>query len=648
MRAIALILAATLVWVWGETARAQTNVLPFEDPAAYGGPLEPEEEDAFDPAVYAEEDETAIDAAPVAAEPRVALIVGVSNYANASPLANPANDARAIADTLRELGFDVLLELDPSLRDLQEAVIGLKLSMMAAGPDAIGLFYFAGHGIQHNGVNYLVPADASLADAEYLDVESVSANWVLGVMEAAGVAANFIVLDACRNDPFTRSWRSATRAHDTLGLAQMQPPRGSFLVFSTAPGAVAYDGEEGENSPFANALISQIRARGVLAETMFRRVVTDVERITSGLQSPWVQYSFSGDFYFGGPPSQEDAPTGLVSVNALEAMYWSEVNESGDASLLQQYLDWFPEGAFADDARAQLAALTESAEPVAASAPLVVTAAELSASPSDYEGPCPTSVGFSGVIRTEGGAEAEAGIVSYAFLNNDGETTPVQSTSLSADGTAEVSHSWTVGEGDDRSSGWMMLEVREPDFLRSTRASFTVTCERPETRSASDAGAAPDDAARAPIEVPRRMVWRARRNPEFLAQVERDDPALAAEIRRLIAEADAAAVAVGAPLQVAPAEDAIFAVTPRNTAFEWEPVEGARAYRIEIDCYGCCAPNAWCADVGGQTFVQGRIRSTQFNHVFVGAQPGRWRVQAILRGGAETPMSPWREFIHVD
>ena len=165
-------------------------------------------------------------------EPRVALVIGNSAYKD-SPLVNPVNDATDMAKALVDVGFRVTLKQNANTRDMRNAIRAFGNDLRRA---QVGLFYFAGHGIQVKGSNYLVPVGADIqneADAEDL---SIDAGYVLRTMEESQVKVSIVVLDACRNNPFARSFRSASR-----GLAQMTAATGSLVAFSTAPGSVAAD-----------------------------------------------------------------------------------------------------------------------------------------------------------------------------------------------------------------------------------------------------------------------------------------------------------------------------------------------------------------------------------------------------------------------
>jgi murein DD-endopeptidase MepM/ murein hydrolase activator NlpD len=224
--------------------------------------------------------------------PRVALVIGVSRYGTLGSLINPANDARALATALRRLRFDVDLIVDPDQRAMKQAITRLGERMSRSGSGTTGLFFFAGHGIQSRGINYLIPAGANIHREADLDLEAVAADTVLLPMQEAGVSTNIVILDACRNMPLTRSFRSGAQ-----GLAQMQAPNGTFIAYSTAPGAVAADGT-GANSPFATALLREMVVPGQTIEAVFRNVRRSVLRDTRGEQRPWDSSSLIDPFVF--------------------------------------------------------------------------------------------------------------------------------------------------------------------------------------------------------------------------------------------------------------------------------------------------------------------------------------------------------------
>jgi len=232
---------------------------------------------------------------PAATGPRFALIIGNSAYGpDIGGLLNPVNDARLMGQVLGRLGFQVEIVADADQKTMKRAIARFGEKLRIAGRGATGLFFYAGHGIQSRGINYLIPLGAMIQAEADLDIEAVAADSVLSQMEEAGTSTNIIILDACRNMPLTRRFRSASR-----GLARMDAPNGSFIAYSTAPGSVAADGE-GVNSPFVTALSGSIARPGIPLEVVFRDVRRNVLEVTQGLQTPWDSSSLISPFYFAG------------------------------------------------------------------------------------------------------------------------------------------------------------------------------------------------------------------------------------------------------------------------------------------------------------------------------------------------------------
>jgi formylglycine-generating enzyme required for sulfatase activity len=243
---------------------------------------------------------------PVAAEPRLALVIGNGNYGSSfSRLPNPPNDAKLISKALQDAGFEVMTVLDADQKQMKKAFSDFGQKLADKGADAVGLFYYAGHGVQVDGKNYLIPTKAEISNAKDVDMEAVDADWVLQQMEFAGNRMNIIILDACRNNPLPGDKRSAGK-----GLARMDAPKGSFLAYSTAPGATAVDGK-GSNSPYSRALAKAIETNTVPLEQLFRQVRVDVMNATGEEQVPWDSSSLTGEFYFkrpnGAAPAQQTA-----------------------------------------------------------------------------------------------------------------------------------------------------------------------------------------------------------------------------------------------------------------------------------------------------------------------------------------------------
>lgn len=228
---------------------------------------------------------------PIVKEKRLALIVGNAAYTYGGSLANPLNDANDMESSLKELGFDVIKHTNCDQSKLKRAIdeFGARLD----GYD-VALFFYAGHGIQVKGKNYLVPIDAQLRSENDVEYDCVDASRVLAKMENAGAKANLVILDACRDNPFERSWSRSTTGG---GLAFMNAPQGSIIAYATSPGTTASDGR-GSNGLYTSALLQHIKTPGISIETVFKRVRATVIEQSGGKQTPWESTSLTGDFYF--------------------------------------------------------------------------------------------------------------------------------------------------------------------------------------------------------------------------------------------------------------------------------------------------------------------------------------------------------------
>ncbi len=238
------------------------------------------------------------------AEQRIALVIGNSQYKD-SPLPNPVNDARAIAKALADSGFKVTKKENAGQKEMQLAMREFGDALKAGG---VGLFYYAGHGMQVKGRNFLIPVDAQIQREDEVAYNSVDAGQVLDKMEAANNRLNIVILDACRNNPFARSFRSGG-----AGLAQMDAPVGTLIAFATAPGSVASDGE-GVNGLYTQHLLNSMQKPGVKIEDVFKNVRASVRKDSGGKQIPWESTSLEGDFIFVPQP-----PAPSVAVSAAPA-----------------------------------------------------------------------------------------------------------------------------------------------------------------------------------------------------------------------------------------------------------------------------------------------------------------------------------------
>jgi hypothetical protein len=240
-----------------------------------------------------------------AAEPRTALVIGNGTYGQGA-LPNAINDASDVADVLRRAGFDMLVKVDADQRNMVDVIQGFGRKLKANG--GIGLFYFAGHGVQVDGANYIVPVGSGINSERDLRARAVYVGEVLDAMAAAKNGLNIVILDACRNNPFPAKTRSMEG-----GLARLDSNAGTFISFSTSPGAVALDGD-GRNSPYTKHLVAAIDAPDLTIEETFKRTLKGVYQETGGQQTPWISSSFFGDFIFH--PTRTTAPT-FVPPSAL-------------------------------------------------------------------------------------------------------------------------------------------------------------------------------------------------------------------------------------------------------------------------------------------------------------------------------------------
>ncbi len=329
-------------------------------------------------------------------EYRVALVIGNSAYQTA-PLKNPVNDAKDIASTLQELGFEVVLGLDLDKQQVQEKIDAF--SPLLARAD-VGFFYFAGHGFQYQGDNYLVPLAFDIRSESDIPRESISTQSILKKMDKAGNAINIVILDACRNNPFADVAQSRTRSMQisskflsdstvsdrsrgimrtsgiASGLSRLNGPSGSFIAYATAPGNVAADGN-GKNGLYTLHLLNFIDQPGLSIEQVFKKVRIAVIKDTKGRQVPWENSSLLGDFYFVPEDSAVSKSLGIdflgnnQAVDKLdeklkqeqkqrqlqlqaELKFWSSVENSQLPELYQAYLDKYPEGHFVEIATIKL------------------------------------------------------------------------------------------------------------------------------------------------------------------------------------------------------------------------------------------------------------------------------------------------------
>jgi len=221
-------------------------------------------------------------------ERRTALIIGNSNYEN-SPLRNPINDAKDIASLLKKYKFKIELLVDADKRQMINSIRKFGKDLRNGG---VGLFYYAGHGMQVNRENYIIPIKTNIEEEHEVPLESVNVNRILGYMDKAGNRLNLVILDACRDNPFSHSFRSSTR-----GLIQMDAPRGTLIAYATSPGKTAADGKT-RNGVYTKYLLEEITTPNLEVGQMFRKIRAKVRKETGGSQIPWESTSLEGSFYF--------------------------------------------------------------------------------------------------------------------------------------------------------------------------------------------------------------------------------------------------------------------------------------------------------------------------------------------------------------
>ncbi|WP_169307368.1 caspase family protein [Chitiniphilus eburneus] len=296
--------------------------------------------------IYAQDRGIAATVSLPATAQRQALVIGNSSY-RIGVLANPVNDARLLADALRRTGFAVTL-VENSDRPAMLAAIARFGDLLDKG--GTGLFYYAGHGLQVRGENWLIPVDADIRREEDVLNHGVNIQVLLDRMHAAGNPLNMVFLDACRNNPYTRTTRALG------GLARLDGGLGTLIAFSTAPGQISEDGDA--HSPFAQALAQQMQVPGLSIEETLKRVRGEVRRQTHGKQITWDSSSLEGSFYF----LPGALPAAISSEIDEDIRYWDSIRDTASRGEMQKYLQRYPQGRFAELAQLRLASRQVSAE----------------------------------------------------------------------------------------------------------------------------------------------------------------------------------------------------------------------------------------------------------------------------------------------
>jgi uncharacterized caspase-like protein len=309
------------------------------------------------------------------AENRVALVIGNSAYKHAPALANPKNDAEGMAASLKRLGFEVLAGTDldkPSMDKLLQAFAD-KLEKAD-----VALVFYAGHGLQVNGRNYLVPTDGKLDKESDLVFQATALDTIQGLMEQ-GQRTSIMILDACRDNPLARNLARSMGTRSSgigRGLGAAQAGVGTLIVYATQPGNVALDGDVGANSPFTAALLAHLETKGLEVRQVLTRVRQAVIEKTKGKQVPWDSSSLTGDFFFvasarEAPPAETKPPAATPPATSetprspsadSENLFWQSIKDSKNAADFRAYLERYPNGTFAALAKIRIAEIEKAAD----------------------------------------------------------------------------------------------------------------------------------------------------------------------------------------------------------------------------------------------------------------------------------------------
>jgi len=274
-------------------------------------------------------------------ENRVALVVGNSAYKSA-PLRNPTNDAKDMAAKLKGMGFTVIERSNLSVKQIGSTLREFRSKLT---PGSVALVFYAGHGVQIKGENYLPAVDADISGEEDVPTQSLAMRQIMDVLEEAKTRLNLVFLDACRNNPYARSFRSASD-----GLNRVNAPSGTLISFATRPGSVAADGT-GRNGLYTGALLEQMNNQSQPIEQVLKKVVSQVKSASKSQQEPWMEGSIEGEFCFG-ECGKQLAQSGVSDDRAL----WESVKDSRDIIELTAYLNKFPQGLFAEVAHNRISA----------------------------------------------------------------------------------------------------------------------------------------------------------------------------------------------------------------------------------------------------------------------------------------------------
>ena len=297
---------------------------------------------------------------PPPTDQRIALVIGNSNYQTAPRLANPGNDAQSMSQLLNQAGFEVTQATDLTRKDMVRVVQDFTAKVAERGPGTVAMVYYAGHGVQVEGENYLLPVDAKISSPYDLDGNSLRLVDLMGTLDSISSRMRIVVLDACRNNPFPEV-NDAGR-----GLAIVDAPNGSIVGYSTAPGMEAQDGD-GNHSPYTSAFLNNARKPNLPIEQLFKQVRLEVNNATRGRQTPWESSSLTSDFYFFGDTAvaagraPDRSPILQMAANlpsrSVRQAYDYVVSE-GSPENYEEFIRLYPHDPLCDDIRVLLYNLT--------------------------------------------------------------------------------------------------------------------------------------------------------------------------------------------------------------------------------------------------------------------------------------------------
>lgn len=299
------------------------------------------------------------------AERRVALVIGNSNYVDATPLNNALNDANDIADALRRLKFDVVLGTDLDRNQTFEVLKKFNRKLVDADT---AVLYYAGHALQVGGINFIAPIDTKLEHEVDLELETISMDLIRRQMER-NAKTLLVFLDACRNNPLSRRFARKNRSTSAgRGLAKPEiSSEGTFIAFATQPGNVALDGT-GRNSPFTTALLNHIEKPGIDVSALMIDVRAEVYKATNKTQLPWTNSGLLGRFYFNDSAPKDQVKSNIVeNVNkgqiellkkfTAENTAWEKIENTGDVLALTKFMTQYPNGIYSSVAKFKLSQL---------------------------------------------------------------------------------------------------------------------------------------------------------------------------------------------------------------------------------------------------------------------------------------------------